>query len=344
MYYSKSPTIALILVTLVLRTLIALSRANWLFVWGAIELNLLRFIPIIIQTNNNQETEGSVKYFLAQALGSALLLISRTSLWIPFSLLYNFMPLILTAAVILKLGRVPCHFWYPSVIASISWISCLILSTWQKLAPLSILAFLLPQKNMNFIISIAAINAVVGGIMGINQTQLRTIIAYSSIGHIGWMMRLAAIFKPGACITYFTIYCILISPLFISIRYLNIYSTKHLRKLSSYSRILHISLIIIFLSLAGLPPLTGFMPKLITIMLLVQSIKIVILILIVGSVINLFFYLNIVITSITLTSNQKQILPIVNKSSIKLIIPASIISLGLRPLIIIYAMILLNQS
>lgn len=322
----------------------ALSRANWLFVWGAIELNLLRFIPIMIQTNNNQETEGSVKYFLAQALGSALLLVSRTSLWIPFSLLPNLIPLILTAAVILKLGRVPCHFWYPSVIASISWISCLILSTWQKLAPLSILAFLIPQKNINFVISIAAINAVVGGVMGINQTQLRTIIAYSSIGHIGWIIRLAAIFKPGACITYFSIYCILISPLFISIRYLNIFSTKHLRKLSSYSGILHAAFIITLLSLAGLPPLTGFIPKLITIIFLIQSIKIVLLILILGSVINLFFYLNIVITSISLTSNQAQITPVTNKALIKFIIPASILSLGLRPLIISYAMILFNQS
>lgn len=344
MYYSKSPTITLTLVTLIIRTFIALSRANWLFVWGAIELNLLRFIPIIIHSSNNQETEGSVKYFLAQALGSALLLMSRTSLWISFSLISNFIPLILTAAIILKLGRVPCHFWYPSVMASISWISCLILSTWQKLAPLSILAYLLPQKNINFIISIAAINAVVGGVMGINQTQLRTIIAYSSIGHIGWMIRLAAILKPGACITYFTIYCILISPLFISFRYLNMLSTKHLRKLSSYSRVLHIALIIVLLSLAGLPPLTGFVPKLITIILLIQSIKIILLILIAGSVINLFFYLNIVITSIALTSDQKQITPIVNNSSIKLIIPASIISLGLRPLIILYAMILFNQS
>lgn len=61
-----------------------------------------------------------------------------------------------------------------------------------------------------------------------------------------------------------------------------------------------------------------------------------------GSVINLFFYLNIVITSMALTSNQKQITPLINKASIKLIVPASIMSLGLRPLVIIYAMILLN--
>lgn len=344
MYYTKSPTIVLTLITLTLRTLIALSRANWIFVWGAIELNLLRFIPIIIQTNYNQETEGSVKYFLAQALGSALLLISRTSLWITFSLMPNFIPLILTAAIILKLGRVPCHFWYPSVIASISWLSCLILSTWQKLAPLSILAFILPLKNIRFVISIAAINAIVGGVIGINQTQLRTIIAYSSIGHIGWIIRLAAILKPSACITYFAIYCMLITPLFISIRHINIFSTKHLRKLSSCSAVLHITLIIILLSLAGLPPLTGFMPKLITIILLIQSIKIILVILITGSIINLFFYLNIVITSITLTPYQKQVTPLINKAPIKLIIPASIISLGLSPLIITYAMILLNQS
>ena len=328
--------------TLVLRTLIAVSRANWIFLWGAIELNLLRFIPIIIQSNNNQETEGAVKYFLAQALGSALLLMSRTSIWIAFSIISNFIPLILIAAIMLKLGRVPCHFWYPSVIASISWVSCLILSSWQKLAPLSILAFLLPQKNINFILSIAAINALVGGVIGINQTQLRTIIAYSSIGHIGWIIRLAAVYKPNSCIMYFVIYCILITPLFITMGYLNIFSTKHIRKLSSYRSTVHIALLIVLLSLGGLPPFTGFMPKLITIILLIHPIKIILLVLIAGSIINLFFYLNIVISSMPLPPHLKNVDSTDIKCSIKFVIPICTLSLGLRPFIILYAMILLN--
>lgn len=339
-----SPIIILTLISLILRTLIALSRANWILLWGAIELNLLRFIPIILQTKNNQETEGSVKYFLAQAIGSALLLISSTSIWMSFSSIPNLIPILLTAAILLKLGRVPCHFWYPSVIASISWISCLILSTWQKLAPLSILAFLLPQKSMLFIISIAGLNALVGGVIGINQRQIRTIIAYSSIGHIGWILSLLAIYKPNASIIYFLVYSALITPLFISIRYFNISSTKNISKIPSIRTALLLATSILLLSLGGLPPLTGFMPKFITIILLSESIKLTILILILGSVINLFFYLNIVISIILTTPNIAPQKPVRNKIMRTLTLVTARMSLGLAPLIIIYAMTLLNQS
>nr|QGZ09997.1 NADH dehydrogenase subunit 2 [Eisenia nordenskioldi nordenskioldi] len=328
-----SPTMMLTLLTLIMSTLMAMSSANWILLWGAMELNLLSFIPIMLQTKVNQEVEGSVKYFLAQALGSALLLFSSTAMWMPFSSTPNLLPLLLTTAMLLKLGSVPCHFWYPSVMASISWISCLILSTWQKLAPLSILAFLLPQKNMQFIILMAGMNAIVGGVMGMNQSQLRTIMAYSSIGHIGWMLSLITVLKPTAAIMYFTIYSLLIMPLFLSMNYFNIQSTKHLNISSSYNSILYITMVILLLSLGGLPPLTGFMPKLMTILLLMDTMKILVLLLILGSVMNLFFYLNIVINLMFLNPALKTQTSETNSLPSNLVMAFSMISLGLSPLI-----------
>nr|YP_010481512.1 NADH dehydrogenase subunit 2 [Aporrectodea caliginosa]UIX22990.1 NADH dehydrogenase subunit 2 [Aporrectodea tuberculata] len=328
-----SPTMMLTLTSLVLSTLMALSSTNWILLWGAMELNLLSFIPIMLQSKNNQETEGSVKYFLAQALGSALLLMSSTSLWMSFSSLPNIMPLMLTTAILLKLGSVPCHFWYPSVMASISWTSCLILSTWQKLAPLSILAFLLPQKNMSFIMVMAGINALVGGVMGMNQSQMRTIMAYSSIGHIGWMLSLLAVFKPNASIMYFAVYSALITPLFMSLWYFNIFSTKQMNKIPSNSILLHLTTVILLLSLGGLPPLTGFMPKLMTIMMLTESMKITVFMLVMGSVMNLFFYLSIVINMMFSTPNLKLLNPMKSKVTSTLTLVTASLSLGLSPLI-----------
>jgi len=321
--------------TLVIRTLIALSRANWILLWAAIELNLLRFIPIILQSKRNQETEGSIKYFLAQAVGSALLLITRSSLWIPFSSVPNLIPTILIVAILLKLGRVPCHFWYPSVISSISWLSCLILSTWQKLAPLSILAFLIQQKSPHVIITIAGLNAIIGGIIGINQRQIRTIMAYSSIGHIGWMLSLLSVYKPYTSITYFIIYSLLIFPIFIYIKYYNIYSSKQINKVHLGRTTSLLAAAILLLSLGGLPPLTGFIPKLMVISTLRESIKPVVIILILGSVINLFFYLNIAINLIIPSFNTKG-RDKYSKSSLNIIsVTAATVSLGIRPIIII---------
>nr|QGZ10062.1 NADH dehydrogenase subunit 2 [Eisenia tracta] len=328
-----SPTMMLTLLTLILSTLMALSSANWILLWGAMELNLLSFIPILMQTKTNQEIEGSVKYFLAQALGSALLLISSTSLWMPFSSTPSILPILLTTAILLKLGSVPCHFWYPSVMASVSWTSCLILSTWQKLAPLSILAFLLTQKNMQFIMVMSGINALLGGIMGMNQSQLRTIMAYSSIGHIGWMLSLIVIFKANASIMYFLIYSVMITPLFMTMNYFNIKSTKQMNISSSYNMILYTMMIMLMLSLGGLPPLTGFMPKLMTIMFLMYEMKILVLMLIMGSVMNLYFYLNIVINMMFSKTTLKIYAPMSKSIVSNLTLLISMISLGMSPLI-----------
>nr|QGZ10010.1 NADH dehydrogenase subunit 2 [Eisenia nordenskioldi nordenskioldi] len=329
-----SPTMMLTFSSLILSTLMAMSSANWILLWGAMELNLLSFIPIVLQSKTHQEVEGSVKYFLAQALGSALLLTSSSSLWMPFSPTPNILPILLTTSLLLKLGSVPCHFWYPSVMASISWTSCLILSTWQKFAPLSILAFLLPQKNMQFIVAAAGISALLGGVMGMNQTQMRTIMAYSSIGHIGWMLSLIVVSKPVAAISYFLVYSMLIAPLFMIMNYYNIHHISHMNIASSYNMILHMSMLMLLMSLGGLPPLTGFMPKFLTILLLTETMKILAFLLILGSVMNLFFYLNIVINSMLMNPSLNIKIPMSKSVSSNPITVLSLASLGLSPLIL----------
>nr|QGZ09945.1 NADH dehydrogenase subunit 2 [Eisenia nordenskioldi nordenskioldi] len=328
-----SPVMMLTSMILILSTLMAMSSTSWILLWGAMELNLLSFIPILLQVKTHQEIEGSVKYFLAQALGSALLLTSSTAMWMSFSSYPNLMPPLLTASLLLKLGSFPCHFWYPSVMASISWTSCLILSTWQKFAPLSILAFLLTQKNMQFMMAAAGMNALLGGIMGMNQSQLRVILAYSSIGHIGWMLSLVSMFKPTAAITYFFLYSMLITPLFLFMNYLNIQHVKHLNTSTSNSVILWAALIMLLMSLGGLPPLTGFMPKFMTILLLVSSMKILAFLLILGSVMNLYYYLNISISMMLSMPLLKTQSLVKHKTLKPFTLMLSIASLGLSPLI-----------
>ena len=143
MIYINKPFIIITSSTLIISSLIALSRTNWILLWIAMEINILSFIPIITISKKNQETEATIKYFIAQALGSSLILITSISQWTTSSLPYT--DIILRGAILLKLGIAPIHFWFPSVITSLSWISCIILATWQKLAPLIILSFILIQ-------------------------------------------------------------------------------------------------------------------------------------------------------------------------------------------------------
>lgn len=343
MRFIWSPATILILSTLVTRTIIALSRTNWIFLWVSIELNLLRFIPILISSKLNQETEGSIKYFLAQALGSSLLLTSSIIIWSPYSILPSIIPLILLISILLKLGSAPCHFWYPSVISSISWISCTILSSWQKLAPLSIIVFFATQTSKSIISLMAALNALLGGIIGINQSQLRAIMAYSSIGHLGWIIRFILLNKPIISIFYFVIYCSLILPLFLLLNTINLITLKQLRKIRIVSPLTQLLISILLISLAGLPPLTGFIPKILAIMILANYRIPLIIILILGSLINLFFYLNIIINIIT---NQNISIKSTKHYKIPLapLLLSSVTSIGLAPIIILYAMIIFYKS
>jgi len=275
---------------------------------------MLRFIPIITNSKSNQETEAAIKYFIAQALGSSMILISRISHWSLSSI--NLSYVILISAILLKLGIAPFHFWFPSVITSMSWISCIILATWQKLAPLIILAFILYNSTLYILLIISSLNALLGGIMGINQTHLRTIIAYSSITHIGWITRILFLLKPWLTIFYYIIYCIITIPLFIIFNQSSQTNNKQFNKLNQISPIIQILIPIILLSLRGIPPLTGFLPKWITIFTICQEAPIALIIIIIGAIINIYFYIRILfrcILSINFINHSVSTFPPINK-------------------------------
>nr|BDQ44018.1 NADH dehydrogenase subunit 2 [Amynthas purpuratus] len=329
------PATMLTMSTLVTSTLMAMSSTNWMFLWASMELNLLSFIPILMSTKLNQEVEGSIKYFLAQALGSALLLTSSLMMWSPYSIWPSMVPIILVGSLLLKLGSAPCHFWYPSVMASISWISCTLLSSWQKLAPLTILVFFTMQSSKSIILIMASLNALLGGVMGMNQSQLRTIMAYSSIGHLGWMLSFMLMDKPSMSMMYFMIYCSLIIPLFMIMGSMNLMTTKQLSKISIISPAIQLTLSIMLISLAGLPPLTGFMPKLLAIMMLTKFSTPLIIILIMGSLMNLYFYLNIIINMMTPTQNMNTLNTKNTNSPNSLLVLSGVTYMGLAPLIML---------
>jgi len=117
------------------------------------------------------------------------------------------------------------------------------------------------ETSTNILLFLGAINALIGGAVGINQVHLRTIMAYSSITHIGWIIRLAAINKLIPTIIYFLLYSMLIAPIFIIFQKFSISTRAGINKLVSKAPVLQILIPILLLSLGGLPPLTGFIPK-----------------------------------------------------------------------------------
>lgn len=299
------PYTALFITTLTLRTLSALSASHWLILWISLELNLLSFIPIITSSSNHQESESAIKYFLAQAIGSGIILLSAIiKSYLTQPIIEYFPPLILIFGLIIKLGIAPCHFWFPNVMSGLNWLKCLILITWQKLIPLLILFSITSLINPSLFIFIASMGALIGGFGGINQTHLRPLLAYSSIGHIGWITA-AAISSFSISINYLVTYIFISSNITWILHIWKLEQTPQSKNLSQSSRIQLILLSILLLSLGGLPPLLGFFPKWLTLETLINTnIFFIIFPLIIGSLINLFYYLTIFF-SITLKSSTK---------------------------------------
>nr|YP_007317364.1 NADH dehydrogenase subunit 2 [Upogebia pusilla]AGA56141.1 NADH dehydrogenase subunit 2 [Upogebia pusilla] len=284
--------------TLILGVLISISSPTWLTAWIGLELNLLSFIPIITMKNNSFSSEASLKYFLIQALGSATI-IASASLMLLSSLNMN---LLIETSLLLKMGAAPFHFWFPQVMEGLDWLSAIILMTIQKIAPMVLISYTLMNSfNQNYLMIFALLSSLIGAIGGINQTMLRKILAFSSINHMSWML-LSMSFSELYWSYYFILYCFISSS--IALLFL-IQQAFHVSHLSSYSLnpLLKIIALISLLSLGGLPPFIGFFPKWLIIQQLVVELQYIpLVIMLLATLVTLYFYLRISISSLTLHS------------------------------------------
>nr|AAK56870.1 NADH dehydrogenase subunit II [Lithobates sylvaticus] len=301
--------LTIFLLSLAIGTTITLSSFHWLLAWVGLEINTLAIIPLMTKNPHPRAIEAATKYFLTQAAASALVLFSslisawQTGEWNLNSL--TDLPVnILSIALMMKLGLAPLHFWMPEVLQGISLPTGLILSTWQKIAPMALLLQTSHLINLNLTIALGLTSILIGGWGGIGQTQLRKIMAFSSIGHLGWII-IVLKFDPQLSLFSFMLYIIMTAAMFMSLT--TISATKMLEISTSWSKTptLTTTTMLILLSLAGLPPLTGFAPKLlITLELIKQSATLLAATIMFISLLALFFYLRLTyIVTLTLSPN-----------------------------------------
>lgn len=239
-----------------------------------------------------------------------MILLLTTREFIP-PLINFYFSIIINSALITKIGAAPFHFWLPEIIEGLRWINSLIILTWQKIAP--IIIAINNKIETKFLIIIILACLIIRTSRRFNQVRLRKILAYSSINHIGWILSTFIISKASWTI-YFMIYA-LINILIISrLRISKSFYINQIRISLNKNKITKLSLIINFLSLAGLPPFIGFLPKWIIIRWITNNniILITITIIIVTLVIT-FIYIQIIASSIIISINE----PKTNKSEIK---------------------------
>nr|UYX79154.1 NADH dehydrogenase subunit 2 [Distorsio anus] len=314
--FSMLPFNYMFLFVMGLGTLFSVSSVHWLGIWAGLEMNLIGFLPMLVYQKSNSESESAVKYFVVQAMGSSflmfgsLLVYSLSFSWEVFNNLQSLSMvgfIIMMSGLCIKLGVFPFHFWLPSVMAGLPWMTCLLLATWQKLAPLFLVMSLLEFNNSYWFIILICIlssgSALVGGLGGMNQTQIRALLGYSSIGHLGWMM-FAMISSEWIMKIYLGVYVAISLCMFVMLWLSDNSTMKNLDSLKN-SGFTQLSVILMLLSLGGLPPLLGFISKWLVVLLGVEKpYSMFIFILILGSLMSLFYYLSLFF-SLTLGSMKK---------------------------------------
>nr|YP_009318481.1 NADH dehydrogenase subunit 2 [Alopecoenas salamonis]APA17087.1 NADH dehydrogenase subunit 2 [Alopecoenas salamonis] len=285
--------------SLLLGTTITTSSTHWVMAWTGLEINTLAIIPFISKSHHPRAIEATIKYFMVQATASALLLFSSmsnawaTGQWDITQLTHPTSCLLLTIAISMKLGLVPFHFWFPEVLQGSPMTTALLLSTIMKLPPITILFLTSHSLNPTLLTTMAIISTTLGGWMGLNQTQIRKILAFSSISHMGWMA-IITIYNPNLTLLTFYLYTLMTTTVFLSLN-----TTKTLKlatMMISWTKtpMLNATLMLTLLSLAGLPPLTGFLPKWLIIQELTkQEMTTAATTMAILSLLGLFFYLRL---------------------------------------------------
>nr|ASV49863.1 NADH dehydrogenase subunit 2 [Pachycephala hypoxantha] len=295
-----NPQAKLIFITsLLLGTTITISSNHWIMAWTGLEINTLAILPMISKSHHPRAIEAATKYFLVQATASALVLFSSmtnawcTGQWDITQLTHPTSCLILTMAISMKLGLAPFHFWFPEVLQGSSLITGLLLSTAMKFPPITLLFMTSPSLNPALLTSMAILSTALGGWMGLNQTQIRKIMAFSSISHLGWMT-IIIVYNPKLTMLNFYLYVLMTTTVFLTFNSMKVLKLPTLMTAWTKAPSLNAILLLTLLSLAGLPPLTGFLPKWLIIQELTkQDMASTATIISLLSLLGLFFYLRL---------------------------------------------------
>nr|YP_009351495.1 NADH dehydrogenase subunit 2 [Protermes prorepens]AQP29769.1 NADH dehydrogenase subunit 2 [Protermes prorepens] len=302
----NNPTKILLLTTLVSGVLVSVSSNSWLGAWMGLEINLMSFIPLMSNTKNMYNTEASLKYFIVQVLASTTLLfmvVMKTLTEDLFTLEGTaYTPMIICTPLLMKSGAAPLHWWFPGVMEGLSWENCALLMTVQKAAPLMLMSYLIEINIFTF--SIILMSTIVGAIGGLNQTSMRKILTYSSINHTGWML-IALTLGETLWTAYFMIYSTLAVTVVSAIKLSGISFINQTMMTNKKATLMKFMMFTSLLSLGGLPPFLGFLPKWIIIQaMIMNSLTPMATIVVVMSLMTLYYYLKISYSSFMILNTE----------------------------------------
>ena len=296
-----------------------------LFYLGLELQSLSLYILASIDRDNLKSSESGIKYFILSALSSGLLLYGCSLLYgftgsTNFDLIANelnkentggvFAMVFILVGLAFKVSAVPFHMWTPDVYEGAPTSITSYFAVVPKVAGLAVLIkfMFIPFSNImsewqTIIIFISIASMILGAVVAIGQKNLKRLLAYSSIGHIGYALAGVATGNVSgyqSAIVYISIYVIMNIGIF-SCLYLLKKDGEYKENISDLSGVskkhplLAISFLIILFSLAGIPPLGGFFAKFYVFSaVLEQKMYALAIIGLLTTVISAFYYLKII--------------------------------------------------
>lgn len=306
---------------------VALRLQRGISLWLMLEVNFISFIGLLGVNKSSCKLNRALNYFLVQALGRTLILISLLFMLIKSEELY---PLIFFSALLLKLGGAPLHGWYLKLIQKLSWPLVWVLSCWQKVIPL----LLISLTDLAILPAARILSALVGRVGALAQTSLKKVFGLSSIFTLAWV--LASMLTDRALWLYFfrgysmtllvVIFCL--RAYFLDDSY---------QRQASGRKYYFLAFFIGLLIIRGIPPFLGFFLKLIILSRLILRSVGVSLVLVILRLFLIFVYLTTIFNLFTfaIASNLKSS---VRAWEITLTQDLLILNSGLRVLFINFCM------
>lgn len=300
---------SLLMLLLVLGGILIISSVNWISVYLAIELQtLVLFIQVTLKKDSPYGSEAGLKYFILSALSSSLFLFGCALLYgltgevsvqgVNSILTVDVGKILITISLLFKFTAAPFHMWAPDVYQGAPTIVTALLATVPKISIFSILLQIGPVINIVLLSSIISI--IWGAIGALNQANIKRLIAYSGINHMGFILLAIGIntFESmQAGLIYIIIYLITTICTFSIILSLGLKKNiiVEVSGLGRYNPVKGITLALIFLSIAGVPPLAGFLGKLLILLPAISNNYFLIsIVVVVSSVIAGVYYVRLV--------------------------------------------------
>ena len=316
----------ILILSSVLGMMVMISSNDLIVFYMGLELqSLALYVLATFNRDQLKSSEAGLKYFVLSALSSGLLLYGCSLIYgftgsTNFNIIANqlnsneyaltFGIVFILVGLAFKISAVPFHMWAPDVYEGSPTSVTLFFTMVPKIAALTVFIRFLYVPFLNLIdqwqmilIFLSIASMLFGAIAAIGQTNLKRLIAYSSIGHIGYALAgLAAGTNDGiqSSIIYITIYILMNLGLFsclLMMKRNNEYyeDIEDLSGLSKNHPMLSLSLLVILFSLAGIPPLAGFFAKFYIFKSVIeQSMYFLAIVGLLSTVIAAFYYLRII--------------------------------------------------